>query len=182
MKIIERVKFIDVLKVFDQEHSTDDKSIEGNTNSWARQNLHNANSKFQGKWAFAKLSRKDILSIMLPWHASEGGTIELVPADEVGLTVGEAAKKVALASDYKSESLKCWERIQYFSGKNYSPVFLSVGTPSSITPEYKNMPEPEGRFMHLDGLHRLIAWTIEGRFSLARYLFSKRLTAYIAGL
>jgi len=181
MRVIKRVEFTDVLNVFDQEHPTDDKSTETNTNSWARQNLSNANNKFQGKWVYVRLSRKDVLDIMLPWHASEGGAIELVPETEVGLTVDGAAMKVRLTDNYKSKSPKCWRKIQYFIDKGYSPVFLSVGIPSNAD-EYRNMPEPEGRFIHLDGLHRLIAWAVGGSFKPVSYLFSRKLTAYIAGL
>lgn len=168
------VSFEEVLFAFDKEHNQQNGS-----NSWARNALVEANKKFSGKWRKIKLKRKQILQIVLPHHLGEEGEIELVP--KTGLNVKATINKLKSIPSYKIKNPKCWEKIEYLETKPFSPIFLS--TLAIDWDDYKNITMPgAGNFFHLDGLHRLISWGLEGRFNSRRYLFSNKIIAYIAGL
>jgi hypothetical protein len=47
--------------------------------------------------------------------------------------------------------------------------------------EYEMLKHQNGSLVHLDGLHRLIAWATAGKFGRFRYYFGKKLDVFIAG-
>jgi hypothetical protein len=164
----------EVLDFFNEKHPI--KS--GNTNEHARGLLNEADKKFNGSWACVSLCKKDILNVMLPHHISERGRIELIPRS--GLTVLAAAEKIESisVSDYHSANPTCWEKIAWWKGQHLSPVFLSSAPLSHE--DYRDLVDYNGHLIHIDGLHRLIAWV------LSKYEFDEcgkgeRLLAYVAG-
>jgi hypothetical protein len=82
------------------------------------------------------------LNVKLPWN------VELkIPFE--GCTVAEAVERARPTLEHR----------QYAE----SHVFLSAGMFDSTQWEYVMMTNYEGRLIHLDGLHRLIAWAISGK-------------------
>ncbi|TSA44814.1 hypothetical protein D4R52_03630 [bacterium] len=173
-KKLEAISSAEVLKVFDEEHNQQDGS-----NGWARRALIEADKKFNGKWGRIELKRKQILQIILSHHQGEGGEIELVP--KTGFTVEEAINKIKSISCYKIKNPKCWEKIEYLKTESFSPIFLSIG--QIDWDDYKSISISNGEhFFHLDGLHRLISWGLDGRLDAWTYFRGSKIIAYIAGL
>lgn len=68
-------------------------------------------------------------------------------------------------------------------GDEFSPVFLSVEPMKGYgIPEYEKLEYRKDTLVHLDGLHRLIAWAIARRLGLLKYFFSRgKVASFIAG-
>jgi hypothetical protein len=171
------VTFSEALDFFDQEHPvrTD------NTNEHARDLLIQADKKFGSEWALVTLDTEHILKIMLPHHISEGGKVGLIPRS--GMTVLAAAKKIQDMSldAYRSANPVCWGKIDYWNGRQLTPVFLSVNPVEHD--DYAGFIDYHGHLIHMDGLHRLIAWSFSqsGRAERARVGQGEQLSAYVAG-
>jgi len=125
--------------------------------------------KSGGKWAAIHLSKARILDIMLPPHRH--GQDELIPRS--GLTVG-AAMKNAESNGYQSRNPDCWKIIDFHKHRPLSCVFLSA-CPIDAT-DYRELVDWEGHLVHLDGLHRLLAWGLSNR------LESEKVQACVAGV
>ena len=179
MKLLRTVHFDEVLRVFNEEHSS------SSTNDWTRELLVNTNKSHSGKWSLVRFSSQEARSkISLMWHhhgdAGYGRGIELIPVS--GATVSQATSNfLNLSDEYAKENKKCLDTIIHHKYTPFNPVFLSI----PLSRDYKiagheSTTIPGGNYLHLDGLHRLIAWNVAGRFNPLRYLFSKKLTAYVA--
>lgn len=173
---IRTVPFPEVLAHFEQNHPVQDANTE-NTNAHARACLEMANERVTGAWALVSLDSADAREIILPHHISEGGTLPLIPP--TGMTLGAAADKIREIGEqvYASANPVCWKKLEYWFKRYDMPLFLSVVTVDHS--DYQSVVVPSGRLVHLDGLHRLIAWDLSG------YLRSNTVRhpvhAYIAG-
>src|SRR5260370_13161102 len=131
-------------------------------NAWPLGALEVANRQF-GKWKRVVLSPGEVRGVMLPRH--DHG-VNLVPA--LGLTVSEAIKRL----DSIDHSSECYRRIQQFFSRTTPAVFLSADPISDPRySDYAGLLHREYRgLMHLDGLHRLMAWGQENRRSVPAYI------------
>jgi hypothetical protein len=175
-RCIKRVAFEEVLACFDAEHEVKPD----NTNEHARNMLQAAQEKFDGDWAYVSLDREDVLNIFLPHHISEGGAIPLIPP--TGLTVAAAVEEIKKISttDYQSANPVCWQKIAHWRKDSSSPVFLCTAPVSHS--DYQDLTDYEGHLIHLDGLHRLIAWGLYGKLEPDEYEKREKVIAYVAGL
>ena len=115
-----------------------------------------------GEWHRAVLASEDILGVMLPWHAHEG--FELVPKS--GLIVSDAVGRLELAAP----SHECRRQIESLSQAPLSTVFLST-LPLTDNQDYRELARRGYKgLIHLDGLHRLIAWASSGRTGVVAYV------------
>ena len=174
MKILKKVEFNEVLSQFHAEHDLT-RDHHANTNRAAEKILVCADTELQ-EWTKVLVTREDILRVILPWHIGCGGKIHLVPKS--GLTVKQVVEKLSQIKDsYAQESPVCWNKIVRMSQTQFTPLFLStqVVTSAPDYAGYKELHIKEG-LIHLDGLHRMISWELNGR--LADNLL---LEAYIAG-
>ncbi len=178
MKNIERVDFSDVLKRFDREHP-----INQETNEWARDRLKNANERFGGEWYSVQLSRREVLSgIELVYHHDPGSGLVLIP--EEGSTVSEAKDKfLKIRLDYSKKNSDCYEKIVKFGSRMFDYVFLCTAPLKGFgVTEHEKLDHTEENLVHIDGLHRLVAWAVKGRLGWFRYnVFSKKIYAFVAG-
>lgn len=172
MKIIKKASFEEVLAVHDKEHSSS-ASVK-----WARKALTQADN-FLKSWNLVELDQNDILnSIILMWHKGE------VDDDEINLVPPEGASVIdtltrfkEIESFYRNKRPGCYAKIMQLKNSPFTPIFLSSVPISSIGDEHSGMTNyKSGNLVHLDGLHRLIAWNIAGRIDK-----NISLTAYLAG-
>jgi uncharacterized protein DUF6309 len=167
-----KVSSPEVLEAFHRDHN-----VETGTNKWALGLVEIADREFEGNWSEVKLSREQILRIMLPHHGGERGLTELIPPE--GMTVEQAVARLKQLDDYPESNPGCWSKISHSKNTGFSPVFLSA---SPVDHEdYPTMVVPDNNFVHLDGLHRLLAWGLDGRYDLDSDSANETLTAYIAG-
>src|SRR5438270_5349919 len=175
-RCIKGVSFEEVLACFDAEHEVKPD----NTNEHARNMLQAAQEKFNGTWTCATLEREDVLNIVLPHHISERGVIPLIPP--TGLTVAAAVERLREISvrEYQAANAICWRKIAYCKETYPSPIFLCIAPVSHS--DYQNLTNFEGHLIHLDGLHRLIAWGLYGNLEPDEYVKRGKVMAYVAGL
>jgi hypothetical protein len=166
----------EVLMAFDQDHVMKPE----NSNQYARDLLEKEDRQFGGAWAQMFLSREDVLEIILPPHnhRAGGGQIELIPIS--GLTVSAATEKIRGIPNYRSANTCCWRSITYWMDRYPSPVFLSVA-PVRHNSDYQHLTHSDGHLIHLDGLHRLIAWGLSGKLGPGQYDKGQAVKAYVAG-
>ncbi|GGV21887.1 DUF6309 family protein [Streptomyces spectabilis] len=170
MQIIGPTTFDEVRALFHRDHPVT-RAHEVNTNEDADSALRLADATF-GTWATIRLSRADVRSVLLPWHLSCGGGRELVP--RTGLTVGQAADLLrAHEAEFTAANPVCTGKIARFRTAAFSSIYLT--TRPIPHDHYADLPTDEG-LVHLDGLHRLLAWELAGRLSPGA-----ELTALIAG-
>lgn len=159
MRFIDKIEFEEVLEAFCLEHSTE-RAHDENTNPEAERALNLANAQM-GEWRKALVRREDILNVILPWHISCGGKTELVPKS--GMTVGQAAAKIAgMGEAFARENPVCYQKLQRMGKQPLTPLFLS--TRAIEKDDYRDLERKEG-LVHIDGLHRMIAWELNGRLS-----------------
>lgn len=173
--MLKKLIFSEVLAIFDNEHP-----IGEGTNNWARKMLNNANNKFCGEWYSTQLSRREVLNILLVWHRD--GELELI--SEQGMAVWEVVRRwKEIEDEYKKKNSGCYKKIMKFSRDQFSTVFLAVKPIKGCgSTEHEKLKYQDGSLVHLDGLHRLIAWAIAGKFNLFKYYFGKKkLDAFVAG-
>jgi hypothetical protein len=91
----------------------------------------------------------------------------------------EEIKKIS-TTDYQSANPVCWEKIAHWRKDSSSPVFLCTAPVSHS--DYQDLTDYEGHLIHLDGLHRLIAWGLYGKLEPDEYEKRERVIAYVAGL
>lgn len=151
-KKLERLSFDEVMSVFLSEHN-----LEHGTNDWAKWALEEANKKVGGKWYVCEMNTRLLLDVVLPHH--KDGEIELVSPG--GITVKEALRKIQCMPDYSKKCPGCWSKIEYARSRNFNPIFLS----DKPIWEYSHHVGDESQLFHLDGLHRMIAWAMDGRLN-----------------
>jgi len=159
MVIESKVSFDQVREVFVQQNP--DPAL--GTTEYALGLLEAANRRF-GAWSKVTLSSEDMLRIMLPPHRHDG--FELIPPS--GLAVSDVLKRVELLP----RSHICSRRIEELSRGPLSAIFLSVAPLDD--PAYEDYRDLVNRgykgLTHLDGLHRLIAWTRSGQSGIGAYV------------
>ncbi len=132
----------------------------------------NWTEKHVGNWYKVRLSRDDVLSILMPGHAHS--KYILIPKKGALLkSVYKRAKKL----EYKSKNPKCVKTIEHFKHSEFSPIFLS--TRFKAMGHYKGHVKIKTALYHVDGLHRLIAWGLDGRYT-NQYLETHPMCAYVA--
>ncbi len=172
------VSYDDVLKFFTKEHPIDLESPHFAGNKWGRLHLDQANNELGGVWALCELEVDDILNLVIPFHVAEEGDSILV--EEGGMTVRDAIDNLKNSlPDYTEKNPVCWAKIMYWKDKGFSPLFLSVAPVKQGGRSHTN--PALGSLFHLDGLHRLLRWGMDGRFESQNYTRDQKLTAYVAG-
>lgn len=152
MRIVkEDVELTEVLSCYERENQGS-ASFE-----YAKGLLTQRSHESGGRWTLVRLSKDDILNIMLPGHRHpvENPNV-LIP--EPGMTASAAAGRVRVITQ---ETGLCWENIHSHIDRDFSRVHLFL--------QYQN-----GGFMNLDGLHRLLAWVIFEK--------TEEIPAYVIGL
>jgi hypothetical protein len=132
-------------------------------NDWPMGALEAANRQF-GNWIKVVITPEEVRTVMLPYHNHRG--VGLVPP--TGSSVLEAIQKLE-SVDLSSE---CYRRIQQFSSPRVTAVFLSAAPIND--PRYSDynglLERGCNGLIHLDGLHRLIAWGRDNRPEVRAYL------------
>ncbi|MFF0415685.1 DUF6309 family protein [Kitasatospora sp. NPDC004745] len=170
MEIVTAVAYPEVHDAYLRDHPVE-RAHEANSNPAGEENLERAD-RIPGGWWRVRLSRADVLGVVLPWHLSEGGERELVPRS--GLTVGEAAERIrAGGADWSGANPVCAAKLRLLRWSPFTPVYLSTG-PVDHT-DYTDLLVREG-LIHIDGLHRMLAWELAGRLP-----GRARLDGYLAG-
>ena len=160
MEVQSTVDFQEVMGVFRRDNVDTPER-----NDWPSGALEIANNQFR-TWARVVLYPHELGSIMLPQH--DHGVHLIPPA---GASVLESLKNL----DAVDRSSECYRRIQQFVNSRDSAIFLSVAPIDDPRfSDYAGLVQRGYKGLtHLDGLHRLIAWTIEG---------NRNVLAYVAGL
>src|SRR5271167_851703 len=140
-----------------------ENSLAEGSNEYACRLLAKANEEANGEWASVHLSKARILDIMLRPHRH--GQDELISRS--GLTVAAAMKK-AQSGVYRSRNPVCWKIIDFHKDRPLSCVFLST-RPIDAT-DYRELAGWEGHLVHLDGLHRFLAWGLSNRLESEKVL------------
>lgn len=130
---------------------------------WTRRFLDEADVTCEGAWQELVVSGTLLEAIALPPHAGEpchGDTATLVGADAP--TVAETSSRLRLTRDrYRLLNPSCAGRIEQAMAEPFSVIVLTtralaaVGYPAGAT-------SPAGLYV-LDGLHRLVGWSLAGR-------------------
>jgi uncharacterized protein DUF6309 len=170
MEIVGSVAFTEVRQTYLRDHPVE-RAHQANTNRDGVENLERAHLLF-GRWFRVRLSRVEVLEVVLPWHLSEGGEYELVPRS--GLTVGQTVERLrsGWARIVKANPV-CTAKIEFLQQSPLTTVYLSTQPVSHA--DYADLRIRNGLF-HVDGLHRMLAWELGQR--LPR---EERLHAFIAG-
>lgn len=170
VEIGEPVDLASVTTAFLRAHPLD-RVHDANTNTDGLANLRRADRLFGG-WTRVRLTRPQVLEVMLPWHLSEGGELELVPRS--GLTVGQAVDRIERwGTDFGAANPRCAAKLAMLRERPWSPVFLSRGAVDHS--DYADLTIRD-RLTHLDGLHRMLAWELAGRLD-----GPDGIEAYVAG-
>lgn len=150
--------FAEVIDVVGSSRSWTDGS-----GPWTRRFLEEADLAVAGHWSRATVTRNSLLSAALPPHAGEpcrGDRMVLVP--EPGQTVQTASAFLKThAARYARENPSCWGRITQAMDEEFSTVILS-SVPISVAGH--DPAAVAGPFV-LDGLHRLLGWSLAGRLN-----------------
>jgi hypothetical protein len=108
------------------------------------------------RWTLLLLSKEDVLAIMLPDHRHpKNPAVVVIPPP--GMAVASAAGRVRGVTQ---EAGPCWENIRSHQDRDFSKAHIFL--------RYQ-----AGRFMNLDGLHRLLAWAVFER--------TEEIPAYVVG-
>ena len=141
--------------------------------------LNKANEKF-GNWVRRELELAEVLEVILPYHAHWGDpdkdAVLLVPPE--GITLQEAVDRLKTLQDFEATNPTCWQSMQ-LSADTESPVYLSIEPIDND--DYRMQPSrSEPHLYHIDGLHRLVYWGLQGRYEPEVYE-KNPVVAYIAG-
>lgn len=179
MKKIKDVSYSDVVAFFQKEHPTDLSNPHFAGNKWGLKHLEWANEVAKGEWSLCELDSKDVLGIVFSQHSAEETTEDLV--DDKGMTVTAATEKLMrIEAEYAKNNPVCWAKIMYWQGKDFSPLFLST-RPTPEKGRRSLVDTTLGTLFHQDGLHRLLRWSLDGRFDEPVYSQGTKLTAFISG-
>ncbi|MFY0534280.1 DUF6309 family protein [Nannocystis pusilla] len=172
MRVVEVVQFAEVLARFRREHATGPVH-EANTNALAERALGVADAML-GVWHRVRLGPAALGRVLLPWHESEGGRCKLVP--RTGLTVAAAAARLREAhDDYPDHSPVCWRKLQRHRAADPASTAIYLSTRPIDHVDYAALTPGDG-LVHLDGLHRMVAWAAYGLLQGGR-----EVEAYVAG-
>ncbi|MFJ6619351.1 DUF6309 family protein [Kitasatospora sp. NPDC091335] len=164
MEIVTAVAYSEVHDAYLRDHPVE-RAHEANSNGYAEENLDRVDRDL-GSWWRIRLSRADVLGVVLPWHLSEGGELELVPRS--GLTVGEAAERIrAAGTGWAAANPVCAAKVRLLRGEPFTPLLLSTSPVDH--PHYAGLAG-RGGLIHLDGLHRMLAWELAGRLPVRALL------------
>ncbi|MER5768598.1 DUF6309 family protein [Streptomyces sp. NPDC001985] len=170
MKVVSPVTFDEVRTSFHRDHPAE-REHEANTNQDADDALVLADEVF-ARWSKVLLSRTEVLDVMLPWHLSEGGGCDLVPRS--GLTVGQAVRRLrSREAEWTEACPVCAAKLARFRDSPFTSIYLS--THPVPHEDYAGLSPGDG-LVHLDGLHRMVAWELAQRLPL-----DDELTAFVAG-
>ncbi|MFJ7906937.1 DUF6309 family protein [Kitasatospora sp. NPDC096204] len=157
MEIVTAAAYPEVHDAYLRDHPVE-RAHEANSNMYGEENIERAD-RVRGGWWRIRLSRADVLGVVLPWHLSEGGELELVPRS--GLTVAEAAERVrAGGAAWTTANPVCAAKLRLLRRAPFTPLFLSTSPVDH--PDYGDLAVRSG-LIHLDGLHRMLAWELAGR-------------------
>ncbi|MFJ9552185.1 DUF6309 family protein [Nocardiopsis sp. NPDC101807] len=170
MRLVHPVTYDQVRAVYLRDHPAD-RPHPANSNRDGEKALAMA-EELLGAWSLVRLTREEVLGVVLPWHLSEGGAVELVPRS--GLTVGEAADRIrAGGPGMAAANPVCAGKLELLRSAPLTPVYLSTRpVPHS---DYGDLRVRTG-LIHLDGLHRMIAWELSRRLPPG-----ETLEAFVAG-
>ncbi|MFI1013219.1 DUF6309 family protein [Streptomyces sp. NPDC020965] len=172
MRILEAVPFDTVLAHFARHHPYHPEDPD-NSNDEAETHIRNAQALAEGRWHRVLLEGPEVHGVVLPWHLGEDGEVELVP--RTGLTVRAAAARLAALGDaYATSNPVCARKLAHQGRAEPTAVFLSTRAVGGE--DYEGLSVREG-LIHLDGLHRMLAWEQTRRLAPGRLL-----QAYVAGL
>lgn len=169
-----RVPFSTVLEHFDREHDLSE------TREWARELINTVNDFYSGEWHSAKLPNdlvRSNITLMYHHHPLEGEP--LVP--EIGATVAETSARFReIENSYHACNNKCCEHIKSLQASPFSHLILASNDGRFKIPDQyqQKLQQRPGTFLHIDGLHRMIAWDLAGRLSDSN---DGSVEAYIAG-
>ncbi|MFE0423141.1 DUF6309 family protein [Streptomyces sp. NPDC058953] len=157
MRVLAPVPFERVLTTFVRDNPyVPDEAY--NTNDDAEENLCHAQLSL-GRWYHVLLDHSDVLEIVLPWHMGEYGAIELIPPE--GASVGVVAARIReLGAEYAAGNPVCAAKLDHHAEGPMGPLYLS--TRAIPGADYERLVVREG-LVHLDGLHRVLAWVGAGR-------------------
>ncbi|MEU0491310.1 DUF6309 family protein [Nocardiopsis sp. NPDC006139] len=171
MERLGEVRFDEVLAAYRGDHPRD-RPHEANSNGDGEENLERA-ERMLGTWSRVRLTAREALGVVLPWHLAEGGARELVP--RTGLTVARAAEVLRRGGpELARANPVCAAKLDLLARAPFTPVYLS--TRPVDHDDYADL-RVRGGLVHLDGLHRMLAWELAGRLGPGT-----RLTAFVAGL
>ncbi|MFI9324999.1 DUF6309 family protein [Kitasatospora aureofaciens] len=157
MEIVTAVAYSEVHDAYLRDHPVE-RGHEANTNVYGEENLERADRIADGWWR-VRLTRADVLGVVLPWHLSEGGERELVPRS--GLTVARAAARVrAGGAAWTAANPVCAAKLHLLRRAPFTPLYLCTAPVDH--PDYASLAVRAG-LIHIDGLHRMLAWELAGR-------------------
>jgi hypothetical protein len=135
MRIVKAVSFEqEVLRDYETEH----RGYDGYEISLKY--LHEANTRWQGRWSLVRLNATDIANIILPGH---NHPITVVPPS--GLSVFDAVQRFKQIP--KDQIPECWKRISAIETLDFSKMHIAL--------------QMEGNILkHVDGVHRLLAYSL----------------------
>ncbi|CAL9386099.1 hypothetical protein SUDANB121_01169 [Nocardiopsis dassonvillei] len=169
MRTFEALTTDDVVRRFRDTHPAPDPASRA-CNEYAEGVLRLAGEQRGGRWHRVALTGDDVAAILLPWHVGEYGEREPVPP--AGATVAEAVRVLReWRRDYADTNPDCWSKLSRQAAAPYSPLFLSAG---AIDHPYYERVERRDAVTHLDGLHRMLAWSLWDRLP-------EEAEAYLAG-
>ncbi|MBD0692358.1 DUF6309 family protein [Streptomyces sp. CBMA123] len=159
MEIVTAVAYSEVHDAYLRDHPVE-RAHEANTNLYGEENLERA-AVIPGGWWRIRLTRADVLGVVLPWHLSEGGARELVP--RTGLTVAGAAERVRSGgADWAAANPLCAAKLRLLRRAPFSTLYLATAPVDHR--DYAGLAVRRG-LIHVDGLHRMLAWELAGRLS-----------------
>ena len=180
MKKIRSVSYADVMAFFEEHHPTDLSSPHFAGNKWGLKHLEWANDVADGIWSLCELESNEVLGIVFSQHSAEETGEDLI--DEKGMTVASAIEMLSRTeTEYAKNNPVCWAKMAYWHEKDFSPLFLSTA-PTMEGKGRRSLVDPTlGSLFHQDGLHRLLRWGLDGRFTEPVYSKNQKLTAFISG-
>lgn len=172
MRVLEAVRFEAIMELFEKEHPFD-PSDQANSNDEAEGHIRNAELEQRGRWHRVLLEGPEVRNVVLPWHLGEDGEVELIP--RTGLTVAEAVDRLtSLNSSYARTNPLCASKLDRQGTADRLALFLT--TRAVRGRDYESLAVREG-LIHLDGLHRMLAWSMAGHLEPGNWF-----EAYVAGL
>ena len=135
MTILNKLTFEEVQQIFRSENGKSARD------PFPEDRLSEAQAQ-SGEWYECVLSIADALEVKLPWNKE-------FDIPKSGLTVAEALSLPKVLG---------WQAPNYLDSHVFLSVFPIVGAV-----EYREIRESEGRLIHFDGLHRLLAWAKLGK-------------------
>jgi hypothetical protein len=160
----------------------DDHLYKSEFYEWTRELLVLANDFYSGEWHVAKISPALAMNRVTLMRHQHNGPMELVPP--TGSTVTEAASRLQdYGKDYAREHEKCVDITKgYVGGFFENPVILASMADRGFTlPEHEQVVVPEGNYLHLDGLHRMLARYAVAALNPGRDTRAVATNAYIVG-